>query len=85
MGDEARKLGCGLECEMALDAKLSVRDDLSGDVYLMDLGLLLPWNCVSLHVGQQVSGRLDSKESACNAGGLGLIPGLGRVLREQNG
>ena len=25
------------------------------------------------------------KESACNAGGLGLIPGLGRSLGEENG
>ena len=27
-------------------------------------------------------GGSDSKESACNAGGLGLIPGLGRSLEE---
>ena len=27
----------------------------------------------------------DSKESACNAGGLGLIPGWGRTLGEGNG
>ena len=28
---------------------------------------------------------LDSKESACNAGDLGLIPGLGRSPGEGNG
>ena len=28
---------------------------------------------------------LSSKESACNAGGLGLIPGLGRSPGEGNG
>ena len=27
-------------------------------------------------------GSSDSKESACNAGDLGLIPGLGRPLEE---
>ena len=30
-------------------------------------------------------GGSDGKESACNAGGLGLIPGLGRFLGEGNG
>ena len=30
-------------------------------------------------------GGSDSKESACNAGDLGLIPGLGRSPREENG
>ena len=30
-------------------------------------------------------GSLDGKESACNAGHLGLIPGLGRSPREGNG
>ena len=31
------------------------------------------------------SGGSDSKESACNAGGLGLIPGLRRSLGEGKG
>ena len=31
------------------------------------------------------SGGSDSKESACNAGALGSIPGLGRSLGEGNG
>ena len=31
------------------------------------------------------SGGSDSKESACNAGDLGLIPGWGRSIREGNG
>ena len=30
-------------------------------------------------------GDSDGKESACNAGDLGLIPGLGRFPREENG
>ena len=30
-------------------------------------------------------GGSDSKESACNAGDLGLIPGLGRFPEEENG
>ena len=30
-------------------------------------------------------GGSADKESACNAGGLGLIPGLGRSLAERNG
>ena len=30
-------------------------------------------------------GSSDSKESACNAGGLGSIPGLGRSPVEGNG
>ena len=32
-----------------------------------------------------LSGDSDSKESACNAGDLGLIPGLGRSTGEGNG
>ena len=31
------------------------------------------------------SGGSDGKESACNAGDLGLIPGSGRSPREENG
>ena len=31
------------------------------------------------------SGSSDGKESACNAGGLGLIPGSGRFPGEGNG
>ena len=30
-------------------------------------------------------GGLEGKETACNAGDLGLIPGLGRSLGEGNG
>ena len=30
-------------------------------------------------------GGLDGKESACNAGDLGLNPGSGRYLGEENG
>ena len=32
--------------------------------------------------GRIVTGGSDSKESACNAGDLGSIPGLGRSLEE---
>ena len=31
------------------------------------------------------SGDSDGKESACNAGSMGSIPGLGRFLGEKNG
>ena len=31
------------------------------------------------------SGGLDSKESACNAGDMGYIPGSGRSAGEANG
>ena len=33
----------------------------------------------------EVTGGSDSKESACNAGDLGLIPGSGRFPGEGNG
>ena len=32
-----------------------------------------------------IPGGSDSKESACNAGDLGLIPGSGRIPAEGNG
>ena len=32
-----------------------------------------------------ILGASDSKESACNAGDLGLVPGLGRSPGEENG
>ena len=38
-----------------------------------------------LPVGQSFPGGSDSKESACNAGDPGLIPGLGRSPGEENG
>ena len=34
---------------------------------------------------KSLPGGSDSKESACNAGDLGLIPGMGRSLGEGNG
>ena len=33
----------------------------------------------------ELPGGSDGKESACSAGDLGLIPGLGRSLGERNG
>ena len=40
---------------------------------------------LTLALSISFSGGLDSKESACNAGDLGLIPGSGRSLAEGNG
>ena len=37
------------------------------------------------HVSLGLPGGSDSKESACNAGNLGLIPGLGRSSGEEHG
>ena len=39
----------------------------------------------SLEVPRDFPGGSDSKESACNAEDLGLIPGSGRYLGEGNG
>ena len=36
-------------------------------------------------VGMGFPGGLDDKESACNVGDPGLIPGSGRSLEEGNG
>ena len=38
-----------------------------------------------LPVNMNSSSGSDSNESACNVGDLGLIPGLGRSLKEGNG
>ena len=43
----------------------------------------LEYNCMSLYFG--FPGGSDGKESACNAGDLGSIPGLGRSPGEGNG
>ena len=43
--------------------------------YLTLDGLVVPYKKCSINLPL---GGLDSKESACNAGDLGLIPGLGR-------
>ena len=40
---------------------------------------------VELHIHKGFSGGSDSKESACNAGELGSIPGSGRSPGEGNG
>ena len=40
---------------------------------------------ISLDQVQGFLGGSDCKESACNAGDQGLIPGLGRSPREGNG
>ena len=38
------------------------------------------WLCIPIFLG--FLGGSDGKESACNTGGLGSIPGLGRSLEE---
>ena len=38
-----------------------------------------------LQCGLDLPGGSDGKESACNVGNLGLIPGLGRTPGEENG
>ena len=38
-----------------------------------------------LQCGLDLPGGSDGKESACNVGDLGLIPGLGRTPGEENG
>ena len=50
----------------------------------MDL-LKLAVRKLMLTIIKGASGRSDSKESACNAGDLGLIPGWGRSPGEGNG
>ena len=45
--------------------------------------LSITWNLLLLFWG--FPGGLDSNESTCNAGDLGLIPGLGRFPGEGHG
>ena len=45
----------------------------------------LPGNIGYLKMYLDFPGGLDAKESACNAGDLGLMPGSGRVLGEGKG
>ena len=45
--------------------------------------MLLSWGCVSAERG--FPGGSDGKKSACRAGDLSSIPGLGRSSREENG
>ena len=45
----------------------------------------LPGNIGYLKIYLDFPGGSDAKESACNAGDLGLMPGSGRVLGEGNG
>ena len=52
----------------------------------VDFSCLLPVTlCKKIHIPLWgFPGGSDSKESACNAGDLGLIPGLGRYTRGEN-
>ena len=50
-----------------------------------DIPKCLLWVVMVIKTQKDFPGDLDGKESACNVGELGLIPGLGRPLREGNG
>ena len=50
--------------------------------YLTLDGLVVPYKKCSINLPL---GGLDSKESACNAGDLGLLPGLGRSPKGGHG
>ena len=50
---------------------------------IWDLGTLLKWTWFYTQI-MHFPGGSDGKESACNAGDLGLIPGLGRSPGEGN-
>ena len=55
---------------------------LSVGLYIL---IFLPWDCSELYcLGGPICGS-DSKESACNAGDRGSIPGSGRSPAEENG
>ena len=41
--------------------------------------------CYHVHAGVGIPGGSDGQESACKAGDVGSIPGLGRSPREGNG
>ena len=45
---------------------------------------ILEWVASNLSIYFQVPGGSDSKETACNTGDRGLIPGLGRFPGEGN-
>ena len=67
--------------------KVKILKEISPEYSLEGLMLKL-----KLQYFSQLTRRTDSlektaagKESACNAGDLGLIPGLGRFPREENG
>ena len=71
-------------------AYLKVRHRLSGnkwgalDFYLLRLATQKEI-LISLHIPIDLPGGSDGKESSCNAGELGSIPGSGRSPREVNG
>ena len=46
---------------------------------------MIPFTFIQLKYGLGFSSSLDDKESACNTGHPGSIPGLGRSPREENG
>ena len=46
---------------------------------------MMQWVCITTEETQGFPGGSDGKESACNAGDLGSISGLGRSPGEGNG
>ena len=59
-----------------------------GIVNKVEIDVFLELSCLfhdPTDVGSLLSGGSDSKESMCNEGNLGLIPGLGRSPGEGNG
>ena len=57
---------------------------LSG-LFIPHLHFLLSWKKIYIYNIQWLPGSSDSKESACNAGDLGSIPGSGRSPGEAHG
>ena len=49
------------------------------EILLLDFKFIWAWGII-----EGFPGGSDGKESVCNAGGLGLIPGSGRSPREVN-
>ena len=50
-----------------------------------DIPKCLLWVVMVIKTQKDFPGDLDGKESACNVGELGLIPGLGRSPGERKG
>ena len=62
----------------------SCKEDLSGLGKHMTIIPPTPWITLPLLPYRGFTGGSNSKESACNVGGPGLIPGLGRSPSEGN-
>ena len=62
--------------------KVCRQSSINTSVFNLDICLI---NYDPINVYEGLAGRSDSKESACNAGDLGSIPGLERYPGEGNG